>query len=119
MNANELACALRQFTGTDHWYRHPLNRNMLYTDGVKYFADNAGNGAYWFLDICATELYELQAEEGFISVWLDVQDDKAMIAADDGNDKDLYSKTIEYTDCPPGEWKFFFTDKVLLLTSEY
>ncbi len=38
---------LRQFTGSEHWYRHGLNRKVLFTDGAKYVADTAG--AYWLL----------------------------------------------------------------------
>jgi hypothetical protein len=40
--------ALRQFTGTENWYRHGLVRSVLYTDGAKYVAESAG--AYWLLD---------------------------------------------------------------------
>jgi hypothetical protein len=40
--------ALRQFTGSEHWYRHGLNRAVLYTDGAKYVADQGG--AYWLID---------------------------------------------------------------------
>ena len=36
------ANALRTFTGTEHWYRHPLARNVLYTDGSA--ARYAGKG---------------------------------------------------------------------------
>jgi hypothetical protein len=39
---------LRQFTGSEHWYRHGISRLSLYTDGVKYLAETAS--AYWFLD---------------------------------------------------------------------
>ena len=39
---------LKQFTGTKHWYRHGLNRKVLYTDGAKYVADTGG--AYWLID---------------------------------------------------------------------
>ena len=39
---------LRQFTGSENWYRHGINRNILFTDGAKYVADTAG--AYWLLD---------------------------------------------------------------------
>lgn len=44
---------LDQFIGgAAQWYRHPLNRKALYTDGVKYLAEKAG--AYWLVDdICA------------------------------------------------------------------
>ena len=39
---------LRQFTGSEHWYRHGLVRDILFTDGAKYLADHGG--AYWLLD---------------------------------------------------------------------
>jgi hypothetical protein len=39
---------LRQFTGSEYWYRHALVRHILFTDGAKYLADEAG--AYWLLD---------------------------------------------------------------------
>ena len=28
-----------QFTGSEHWYRHAMVRDVLYTDGVKYVAE--------------------------------------------------------------------------------
>lgn len=39
---------LEQFTGTQQWYRHPIVKNTLYTDGIKYLAERAG--AYWLID---------------------------------------------------------------------
>jgi hypothetical protein len=30
---------LRQFTGTENYYRHALNPKILFTDGAKYVAD--------------------------------------------------------------------------------
>jgi hypothetical protein len=39
---------LRQFTGSEQWYRHGLVRSVLFTDGAKYVADQGG--AYWLLD---------------------------------------------------------------------
>jgi hypothetical protein len=32
---------LSQFTGSEHWYRHGLARDILFTDGAKYVADQA------------------------------------------------------------------------------
>jgi len=110
---------LDQFTGTETWTRHGLNRNMLCTDGVMYFAENAGNGAFWFLDIVATELMMLHKKEPCLVITLASKDGKATITADDGNDRVLYTREIEYTDCPPGDWKFYLVDNVLLLPSEY
>ena len=37
---------LRQFSGTEHWYRHLSG--YLYTDGVQYVAQEGG--AYWLID---------------------------------------------------------------------
>jgi hypothetical protein len=121
MSAQDLESNLCQFTGTEQWHRHGLNRNMLYTDGAQYFAENAGGGAYWFLDIVATEIFALQKAEPFICIDLIVWGDKpgARIVATDGNDNEIWAREIEYTDCPIGNWKFYLTDNVMLLPSEY
>jgi hypothetical protein len=39
---------LAQFTGTEQWHRHPLVRNILYTDGVQFVAQSGR--AYWLID---------------------------------------------------------------------
>ena len=39
---------LAQFTGSENWYRHGINRNVLYTDGAQHVAEHGG--AYWLLD---------------------------------------------------------------------
>jgi hypothetical protein len=39
---------LRQFTGSENFYRHAINREAHYTDGAKYVANQAG--AYWLLE---------------------------------------------------------------------
>lgn len=116
---------LSGFTGTDHWYRHGLVRSVTYTDGVKYFAENAGNGAYWFLDILATELVKLAWKEEFLHIVLKVANEKAVITADDGNGKVLWTKQISFTDAPDGDWQFYMApggpenSVVIMLTSEY
>ena len=42
------AADLRQFTGSENWYRHGLVRDVLYTDGAQYLAEHGG--AYWLID---------------------------------------------------------------------
>ena len=39
---------LRQFTGTETWFRHQFMRHITYTEGVQFLAERAG--AYWLLD---------------------------------------------------------------------
>ena len=103
-----------------HW-RHPLVRSFLYTDGVKHFASNAGNGAFWLLDILATEpAIKAAVLNNYIAyAKLKVQrkkvDSNACSAElvvyqdidDDGEPVDVaYRREITYTDCPPGDWVF-------------
>lgn len=119
MNKADLQDNLRHFTGTDNWFKHHFNKHLLYTDGVKFFAEHAGGGAYWFLDIIASEIWQLQSIEPFMVIYLEVHDSKAIIACEDGNDKEVYRREIAYTDCPEGSWLFYLTDNVLMITSEY
>lgn len=48
----KLAAALRQFTGGDLYYRHPLNRQVIYTEGVRFLAEQAE--AFWLIDAIAS-----------------------------------------------------------------
>jgi hypothetical protein len=43
---------LSGYCGTEHYYRHSLVRSVVYTDGVKAMAEQAG--AYWLIDAIAT-----------------------------------------------------------------
>ncbi|PZN83063.1 MAG: hypothetical protein DM484_05310 [Candidatus Methylumidiphilus alinenensis] len=111
---------LCQFSGTENWYRHGLVKGMLYTDGVKSFAEKGGaEGAYWFLDVVATEIFPLLRNEPFLSIVLSVQGRKATVKVVDGNCQMLWEKRIDFTDMQTGDWKFYLTDNVLLLPGEY
>ena len=111
---------LTQFTGTEQYYRHGLNRRVLFTDGAKYVADTAG--AYWLLDeIALIQPYnKLVAAEKF-QVWkLVVRPNRtATLTCDDGNDNIVYTKEIKYTDFPLDEIIFYFANNVIHLPSEY
>jgi hypothetical protein len=114
------AADLRQFTGSEHWYRHCINRAVLFTDGAKYVADTAE--AYWLLDeIALIQPYEKSvAGEGF-QVWkLQVNPDQsAVLTCEDGNGHAVFSKRIEYTDFPLEKITLYFTNNTILLPSEY
>ena len=113
----QLRADLSQFTGTEQWYRHGINRRMLFTDGVKYFAEQAG--CYWFLDIIATEVFSLLREQPFLVITMDVDDGEADIFVDDGNGNVVWKRHINFTDAPDGDWRFYLTDNVLMVPSEY
>ena len=111
---------LNQFTGSEYWYRHSLNREVVYTDGAKHVAEHGG--AYWLLDeIAIIQPYDKAVAAEEFQVWtLTVRPDrKATLTCDDGNGKIVFTKEIEWTDFPLDEIKFYFTDNTILLPSEY
>jgi hypothetical protein len=116
---------LSQFTGTELWHRHPLNRRFTYTDGVAFFAEQAK--AYWLLDIFATELAApLKQADGMLFVTCKVEGSSAELSAvRDGGEPLLWRRRIDFTDCPEGEWKFYVAEggpagsTVIMLPSEY
>ena len=48
-----------------------------------------------------------------------MKDGKADVFVEDGDEGVIVKQFIPFTDCPEGEYKFFLTDNVLMLTSEY
>ena len=111
---------LRQFTGTETWFRHPLNRKVLYTEGVQYVAEKGG--AYWLIDeIALIQPYDQKVAAEAFQVWtLTVRADRtATLACDDGNDNVIFVKEIAFTDFPLDTIKIYFTDNTILLPYEY
>jgi len=111
---------LAQFTGSEQWYRHGINRRVLFTDGAKFVADQAG--AYWLLDeIAIIQPHNKRLAAEAFQVWkLAVKpDNSAVLTCDDGNGNVVYTKEIEYTDFPPEGITLYFTDNTILLPSEY
>lgn len=108
------ALDLSQFYGTENYYRHISGK--VYTDGVQYFASRAG--AYWFVDLVLLDMAH-GLNEPFLAVMLTVRDEAADIVVTDGNDKVLTNMSIEWTDCPAGEYTFYICDGVMMLSSEY
>ena len=112
--------ALRQFTGSENWYRHGLVRSVLFTDGAKYVADSAG--AYWLLDeiAFAQKGEPAVAAEGFQFWKLAVKpNNTATLVCEDGNGHAVFTKGIEYTDFPAEGVELYFTNNTILLPSEY
>jgi hypothetical protein len=112
---------LRQFTGSEQWYRHGIVRDVLFTDGAKYVAD--AGGAYWLLDeIALAQRYEKSVAAEAFQLWkltVDLDKKSAVLECDDGNGRVVFSKAIEFTDFPLTEVSLYFTDHTILLPSEY
>jgi hypothetical protein len=111
---------LRQFTGSETWYRHGLNRKVLFTDGAKYVADHGG--AYWLLDeIALIQPYDKRVAAEEFKVWLlKVRPDhSATLTCHDGYYNVVFSKEIAFTDFPLPEIKLYFQNNTIFLLSEY
>jgi len=111
---------LNQFTGSETWYRHGINRNVLFTDGAKYVADQAG--AYWLLDeIAIIQPHDKRVAAEEFQVWkLAVRSDRtATLTCEDGNGNIVFAKEIEYTDFPLDEISLWFANNVIYLPSEH
>jgi hypothetical protein len=111
---------LAQFSGSENWYRHGINRTVLYTDGARYVAEHGG--AHWLLDaiaIAQAHVKAVEAEE--FQVWtLKVNADRsALLTCEDGNGNAVYRQPVPFTDFPLAEVKFFYCNQVIHLPSEY
>src|SRR5580698_7093693 len=94
---------LSQFTGTENYYRHALNPNILLTDGAQYVANQ---GTHWLLDVIAlAQCADKQFARHAFQVWRMVvrSDRSATIAVEDGNNNSLFSRTLQFTDFPASE----------------
>ena len=109
---------LGQFTGSEHWYRHGLIRDVLYTDGAKYVADEGG--AYWLLDeIAIAQRYDPRVAAEEFQVWkLEVSDNAGTLTCDDGNGNIVAAKHIPFTDFPLSEISLWFENSTIYLPSE-
>lgn len=118
-SASQFASQLRQFTGSENWYRHGLNPQVQYTDGAKFVADEGE--AYWLLDIIATSqsVPAVKAEEFQVWKLLVNVDRTATIYCEDGNDNVVFSQPIPYTDFPLYNLMIYFANQVIHLPSEY
>ena len=89
--------------------------------------EHAGNGAYWFLTLVATEINPKIKNEDFYFIELKVNEDKTAVITcqRDRGEPVIYKKELKYTDCPYSEepYKFYYDyyseQQTLILPSEY
>ena len=106
--------SLGQFIGTENYHKI---WNVNVTDGIKYVMDN---GYSWFItDFIAVFLNKpLLRNEGFLSIKLKIEDNKAKMIVTDGNAKTLYTQEYEWTDAKI-PLNLYCCDGVLMLSGEY
>lgn len=124
MNAEQKAAfiksELRNFTGTETWFRHPLFRKFLFTEGVQFLAEAAE--CFWLIDmIYGFQLDQQAVKDEYFQTWdLTVGENKtATLTCGDGNDNIVFTHSLTFTTFPLDSIRLFFTDNVLLLPSEW
>lgn len=113
------AADLDQFTGSEHWYRHPLAPHITYTDGAQHVAETGG--AYWLLDAIVSHQCVHSVRNEPFQVWtLKVEEDRsAMLSCKDGDGYVVAVQKIAYTDFPLPEIELWLQNDVIFLPSEY
>lgn len=106
--------------GTEHYYRHGLNRNIMFTDGAKYVADEGG--AYWLLDLIAiSQGRDRRLDRQQFQVWkLAVNPgNTATVTVEDGNFNVLLTQRIAFTDFPGEGIVLWYSGGVIYLPVEH
>ena len=104
---------LEQFTGSENHYRHFFGG--VYTDGVKYVADEAR--AYWLLNA----IFSYRHEEPF-QIWelkVTKEHTATLTMCEDSGLPEKVRQDFDVTDFPEPGIKFYLIDGILLLPSEY
>lgn len=119
-DAARLTAALRQFTGTEAYYKHWFHPKLVYTDGVRFLAREAE--AYWLIDAIAGDNHAgspVQALEH--QFWrLDVAPDRsATLVCEDGDGAVILEKRIGWTDFPLDQVEIWVANGVMYLPSEH
>lgn len=100
---------LRGFTGDLDRYRHPLNRSVIYTPGVRFLAERGQ--AYWLIDAIVSHFRSPTMRKAvadderlqWLQFWaLDVQEDNSAVltARSDCDVEPFVQQDIQYTDFP-------------------
>lgn len=120
MTVVQIESTLAGFHGTEEYFRHSLNRNVLWTEGVKFLADSAG--AFWLLDeIAIANLHQPSVKNEEFQVWaltLDTEGNGARLSCGDGNGNTVYTQPIPFTDFPLSSIELYFENDVIYLPSE-
>lgn len=123
MNTEKFTQIYNEFrNGANRLTRHPLVRKFVMSDGV---IDCANTGIWWLMDIAATELPAVLTEhrEYLGVLTASVKEGKATLTMTGSSDVQLWTREIDWTDMPDGDWVFFIGDDgdhfTCTLPSEY
>ena len=123
---------LNGFTGTTSYTYLNFLKNLKFTDGWTFLANDVG--CFWLADIIASVQHKpkIRDNKSFIVWRIETKNNKARVSAysdSNGTDKDgnptyssddcLYAQIIKYTDFPDGNFEWYQCGDVVLLKGEY
>ncbi|MEO8963803.1 MAG: DUF6876 family protein [Gammaproteobacteria bacterium] len=118
---------LNQFSGSEQFFKHGLNRKLVYTEGIQYLAEKTK--CYWMIDVIALVFYPVllkKHKDYFYSIKFIAREDKSgLFTVEDGNNNVHFTHRIKYTSFPILEKpvRFYLCESedcyCLMLTGEY
>lgn len=118
---------LAGFSGTEQYWKHPIHKNITYTDGVRELLQSWE--CYWLLDAIVShqpkmanvEFQTWELERKFRKLGQDnyKPTDRFILKGMDGNKNVIVTQDIAFSDFKDDEVRLFLLDNVLLLPSEY
>ena len=116
---SENAHDLKQFSGTEEWYKNVSMPHLLYTEGVKHLFES--RNCYWLGNLIAgIHLFNRVIKpEDFVTCELTTEGSEGMLTFTDGNDNVLHEEKIPFTDFPDKGVTIWLVNDVLMLPSEY
>lgn len=109
--------AMANCYGTENYYVAG-HLAFKYTDGVKTFCETAA--VYWLLDLVnSIVITKPSMDNDLIVITLTVNDNHQATITFEDSEKVIHKQDIPYTDCPSGEWKFFYDNNVFFWNGEY
>lgn len=121
--AQEIELLLQQYTCTENLYKHPFNRTITYTDGVRAMAQECE--AYWLIDAIMsyqTPKYRRRFKlDPNFQIWRlerEQEGNEATLIGESDTDNKEITQKILHTDFPLPSIKLYLENNILLLPSE-
>ena len=118
---------LKQFYGSEQFYKHGIIRSLIYTEGVKYLAETYST--YWFIDIVASYISEVFKENKksgdtmqIVGITVNGDHTAHFYIKHDTYTREFIQQDLLYADLPMGTYEFYLNwngnGYTLLLKSE-
>ncbi len=104
--------------GSENFYQSKTSP-IIYTDGVKDMAESCS--AYWLIDLVTSHQIRKTIRFEAFQVWLlkRVKDDVFQIQATDGNNKEIATQQIPFSDFRYDQATLWLVNGCLMLPNEY